>query len=104
MRGIVFLFYRLFGLRLPILEFVGYWVELGLGAEMRNSVRPHSNEYSQGSEVLCQCSGLDSELPPQELPPDSVLANQDPTSRVWWPPKKKRENSNKVKYKIRLGN
>ena len=53
MSGIVFLFYWLFGLRLPTLEFVGYWVELGLGAEMRNSVRPHSHEYSLGSEVLC---------------------------------------------------
>ena len=54
MSGIVFLFYWLFGLRLPTLEFVGYWVEeLGLGAEMRTSVRPHSNEYYLGSEVLC---------------------------------------------------
>ena len=48
MSGIVFLSYWLFGLRLPTLEFVGCWVELGLGAEMRNSVRPHSNEYSWG--------------------------------------------------------
>ena len=31
MSGIVFLFYWLFGLSLPTLEFVGYWVELGLG-------------------------------------------------------------------------
>ena len=53
MSGLVFLFYLLFGLRLPTLEFVGYWVELGLGAEMKNSVRPHSNEYSLGSGVLC---------------------------------------------------
>ena len=53
MSGIVFLSYCLFGLRLPTLEFVGYWVELGLGAEVRNSVRPHSGEYSLGSEVLC---------------------------------------------------
>ena len=53
MSGIVFLFYWLFGLRLPTLEFVGYWVELGLGAEMRTSVKPHSDEYSLGSEVLC---------------------------------------------------
>ena len=53
MSGIVFLFYWLFDLRLPTLEFVGYWVELGLGAEMRNSVRAQSNEYSLGSEVLC---------------------------------------------------
>ena len=49
MSGIVFLSYWLFGLRLPTLEFVGSWVELGLGAEMR----PHSDEYSLGSEVLC---------------------------------------------------
>ena len=53
MSGIVFLFYWLFGLRLPTLESVGYWVELGLGAEMRTSVRSHSDEYSLGSEVLC---------------------------------------------------
>ena len=53
MSGIVFLFYWLFGLRLPTLEFVGYWAELGLGAEMRNSVRPHSSKYSLRSEVLC---------------------------------------------------
>ena len=44
--------YWLFGLRLPTLEFVGYCVELGLGAEMRNSVRPHSDKYSLGSEGL----------------------------------------------------
>ena len=37
MSVIVFLSYWLFGLRLPTLGFVGYWVELGLGAEMRNS-------------------------------------------------------------------
>ena len=48
MSGIVFLFYWLFGLRLLTLGFVGYWVELGLGAERRNSVRPHSDEYSLG--------------------------------------------------------
>ena len=48
----MFLSYWLFGLRLPTLEFVGFWVELGLGAEM-NSVRLHSDEYSLGSEVLC---------------------------------------------------
>ena len=52
MGGIVFLFNWLFVLRLPTLEFVGCWVELGLGAEMRTSGRPHSNEYSLGSEVL----------------------------------------------------
>ena len=52
MSGIVFLFYSLFGLRLPMLEFVGYWVELGLGAEMRNSMRPHSDDYFLASEVL----------------------------------------------------
>ena len=49
----MFLSYWLFGLRLPALEFVGCWVELGLGAEMRTSGRPHSDEYSLGSEVLC---------------------------------------------------
>ena len=53
MSGIVILSYWLLGLRLPTLEFVGYWVELGLGAEMRTSVRPHSYEYSLGSEALC---------------------------------------------------
>ena len=49
----MFLSYWLFDLRLPTLEFVDYWVELGLCAEMRTSVRPHSYEYSLGSEVLC---------------------------------------------------
>ena len=53
MSEIVFLSYWLFGLRRPILEFVGCWVELGLGAEMRTSGRPHSDEYSLVSEVLC---------------------------------------------------
>ena len=53
MSGIVFLSYWLFGLRLPTLEFVGFWVELGLDAEMRTSVRPHPDEYSLWSEVLC---------------------------------------------------
>ena len=53
MSGIVFLSYWLFGLRLTTLQFVGCLVELGLGAEVRTSVRPHSDEYSLGSEVLC---------------------------------------------------
>ena len=53
MGGIVFLPYWLFGLRLPTLAFVGYCVELGLGAEMKSSMRPHSDEYSLWSEVLC---------------------------------------------------
>ena len=43
MSGIVFLSFWLFSLRLLILEFVGYWVGLGLGAEMGNSVSPHSD-------------------------------------------------------------
>ena len=84
MSGIVFLFYWLFGLRLPTLEFVGYWVELCLDAEMRNSVRPHADEYSLGSEVLSCSSGLDSEFPPQELWPDPRLLNQDPASHLGW--------------------
>ena len=46
---------------------------LGLGAEMRNSVRPHSDEYSLGSEVLCSSSGSDSELPLQELWPIPLI-------------------------------
>ena len=82
MSGIVFLSYWLFGLRLPTLECVGCWVELGFGAEMRISVRPHSNEHSLGSEVLCQSSGLDLALPLQELRPNPWLTNQDPTSCV----------------------
>ena len=99
MSGIVFLFYWLFGLRLPTLEFVGSWVELCLGAEIRNSVRPHSNEYSLGSEVLCWSSGSDSELPPQE--PDPGFMNQDPAICLG---REKKENNNEVKNKIRLGN
>ena len=90
MSGIVFWRYWLFGLRLPTLQSVGRWVELGLGAEMRNSVRPHSDEYSLGSELLCYSSGLDLELPLQELPPDPRLANQDPASCVGQPKKKER--------------
>ena len=54
MIGIVLLFYWLFGRRLLTLGFVGYWVELGLGAEMRNSMIPHSNEYSLGSARACE--------------------------------------------------
>ena len=84
MSEIVFLSYWLFGLRLPTLEFVGYWVELGLGAEMRNSVRLHADECSLGSEVLCLSDCLDSELPPLELWPDPRLVNQDPTSCLGW--------------------
>ena len=53
MGGIVFLSYWLFGLRLSALEFIGCCVELGLCAKMRTSGRPHSGEYSLGSEVLC---------------------------------------------------
>ena len=53
MNWIVFLSYWLFGLRLPTPGFVAYWVELDLGAEMRNSMRPHSDEYSLEFEVLC---------------------------------------------------
>ena len=49
----MFLSYWFFGLRLPTLGFVGYLVDLGLGSEMRNSMRPHSDEYSLGSEGLC---------------------------------------------------
>ena len=54
MSWIVFLSYwLLFGLMLPTLKLVGCWVELGLCAEMKTSGRPHSDEYSLGSEVLC---------------------------------------------------
>ena len=53
MVGIVFLLYWLYALRLPALEFVGCWIELGFGAEMKTSRRPHSDEYSLGPEVLC---------------------------------------------------
>ena len=49
----MFLAYWLFVLRPPALEFAGSWVELGLCAEMRTSMRPPSDEYSLGSEVLC---------------------------------------------------
>ena len=98
----MFLSYWLFGLRLPTLVFVGYWVELGLGSEMRNSMRPHSTEYSPGSEVLCYSSGSDLELPLQEFWPYPWIVNQDPTSCMGC--QKKRENNNKVKNKIRLGN
>ena len=49
----MFLSYWFFGLRLPTLEFVGCWVELSLGAEVRTSMRHQSSEYSLGSEVLC---------------------------------------------------
>ena len=53
MGGIVFLSYWLFGLRRPTVVFVGWWVEPGLGAKMRTSRRPQSDEYSLGSKVLC---------------------------------------------------
>ena len=43
MGGAVFPSYWLFGLRRPVLEFAGSWIELGLGAEMRTSGRPHSD-------------------------------------------------------------
>ena len=89
MSGIVFLSYWLFGLGLPALEFVGYWVELGLGADMTNSVKSHSNEYSLGSEFLCWSSGSDSELPLQEFQPNPQLMNQDPASHIGWQKKKR---------------
>ena len=76
----MFLSYWLFVLRLPALEFVGCWVELGVGAEMRTSRTPHSDEYSLGSEVLFYSCGSDLELPLQELRPDPRLVNQDPAS------------------------
>ena len=44
-----------------------------------------------GSEVPFQSSGLDSELPPQELQPDPWLVNQDPTSCARVAKKEKRE-------------
>ena len=80
MSGIVFLSYWLFGLRLPTLEFVGCWVELGLGAEMRTSGRltpmniPWGLRFSVSPVVWtwnshCRSSG-----------PTPRLVNQDPTS------------------------
>ena len=86
----MFLSYWLLGLRLPTLEFIGSCVDLDLGSEMGMSVRSHSDEYSLGSEVLCWSSGLDSELPPQELWPDPRLMNQDPASHAG-PQKKKKK-------------
>ena len=80
MGGAIFLSSWLFGLRRPALEFASSLIELGLGAEMRTSRRPHSDWYSLGSEVLCYSSGLDSELPPQELGPELWPGNQDPAS------------------------
>ena len=43
MRETVSLSYWLFGLKLPAVEFAGSWIELGLGAKMRNSRRSHSD-------------------------------------------------------------
>ena len=91
MSGIVFLSYWLFGLKLPTLQFVGCWVELGLGSEMRTSGGPHSDECSLGSEVLCYSSGSDSEIPLQELQPNPQLMNQDPASHAGQQKKKKGE-------------
>ena len=55
----VFLSSWLLTLRHPALEFAGSWIELGLGAEMRISGRPHSDEYSLWSEfLLVQWFGL----------------------------------------------
>ena len=107
MSGILFLSCWLFGLRLPTLEFVGWWVELGLGAEMRTSMRPHSDEYSLGSEVLSfQWFGLGAPTTgasarpwacePRSCKPPGVAKTNKQT--------KKPHNSNKVKNKIRLGN
>ena len=80
----VFLSYWLFGLRLPALEFVVFWVELALGAMVRTSGRPHSNEYSLGSEVLCYSSGLDLKVPLEELQSNPWFMNQDPASHMGW--------------------
>ena len=97
----MFLSYWLFDLRLPTLEFVSCWVELGLGAEMRTSRRPHSNEYSLGSEALLfQWFGL-------RAPTTGALVQplaHEPRSRksCGGAKKKKKENNNKVKNKIRL--
>ena len=57
---------------------------------MRNSMSLHSDEYSLGSEVLCQSSGSDSELPLEELRPNPQLLTKFPQAtwglsrdRVW---------------------
>ena len=87
----------LFGLWLPALEFVSCWVELGLGAKMRTSGRPYSDEYSLWSEVVLYLfSGLDLELPSQEPWPDPQPMNQDPRSCTEWQ-KKKRNRTIKSK-------
>ena len=99
MGGAVFLSYWLFGLRRPALEFAGSWVEPGLGVEMSTSGRPHSDEFSLGSEVLCQSTGLDLALPPQELRPDPQPENQDPTSCVAWKKIRKKRSSTIIKNK-----
>ena len=93
MSGIVFLSYWLFGLRCPPLEFVGCLIELGLGAKMRTSRRPHFDDYSLGSEVLCYSSSSDSELRPQELQPNPRLMNQEPASSVGWKKKNKKRRT-----------
>ena len=96
-----FAYLIVFGLRLSKLEFVGLWVELSLGAEMKTSRRPQSDEYSLGSEVLCYSSGPQSELPPEELQSDPWLMNQDLASHRRW---QKKEQQQRVKNEIRLGN
>ena len=92
----MFLTYWFFGLRLPTLGFVGHWVELGLGAEMRNSVRPHSDEYSLESEVLLLVQWFRLRVPLQELQPDPGLMNQDPASRLRRRKKKQKRNKQKT--------
>ena len=90
----MFLSSWVFGLRLPAQESVGCGVMLGLGANMRTSGRPHADEYSLGSEILCYSSGLDLELPQPELWPEPQFVNQDPSSHVLWQ-KQKKDNNHK---------
>ena len=86
----------LFGLRLPTLEFLGCWVELGLGAEMRNSMRPHSDEYSLGSFSVSLVVQTPSSHC-RSFGPTPRLVNQDPSMCMG---RKKKKNSNKVKIKL----
>ena len=85
MGGAMILSCWLFRLKCPGLEFASSWVEPGLGAELRTSVKPHTNSYSLGPKALCYSSALYSvtlPYPPQEVRSNAWPVNHNSTAHV----------------------
>ena len=103
MSGIVFLFYWLFGLRLPTLEFVGCWVVLRLVAEDLWETSFQWILPGVWGSLLILWSGLGAPTTGASAPPP---AHESRSCKLRGAAKKKKnkEYNNKVKNKIRLGN